>query len=69
VSVEPERCLWHLGHPAMVAYHDREWGVPLHDGRRQFKFLGPTTVYANLQAAGPVNDHLVGCFRHGAVGA
>jgi DNA-3-methyladenine glycosylase I len=29
--------------------------------RRGFRFLGPTTVYAFMQAAGLVNDHLVGC--------
>ncbi|TCI21904.1 DNA-3-methyladenine glycosylase I [Exiguobacterium sp. SL-9] len=30
--------------------------------RRGFKFLGPTTVYAHLQATGLVNDHLASCF-------
>lgn len=30
--------------------------------RRGFKFLGPTTVYAHLQATGLVNDHLTTCF-------
>ena len=29
--------------------------------RRGFKFLGPTTVYAHLQATGLVNDHLTTC--------
>ena len=29
-----------------------------------FNFLGPTIVYAFMQAVGMVNDHLVGCFRH-----
>ena len=33
--------------------------------RRGFQFLGPTVVYAHLQAAGLVNDHLISCFRHG----
>lgn len=28
-----------------------------------FKFCGPTTVYAFMQAAGLVNDHMAGCFR------
>ncbi|GAB7021735.1 DNA-3-methyladenine glycosylase I [Salidesulfovibrio brasiliensis] len=32
--------------------------------QRGFKFLGPVTVYAHMQAAGLVNDHLVHCFRH-----
>ena len=31
--------------------------------RRGFKFLGPTTIYAHMQAVGMVNDHMVGCFR------
>ncbi|MFH1968563.1 MAG: DNA-3-methyladenine glycosylase I [bacterium] len=30
---------------------------------RGFKFLGPTTLYAHMQAVGMVNDHMVGCFR------
>jgi DNA-3-methyladenine glycosylase I len=32
--------------------------------RRGFKFAGPTICYALMQAAGLVNDHLVGCFRY-----
>lgn len=31
--------------------------------RRGFRFVGPTIVYAYLQAVGVVNDHLVPCFR------
>jgi DNA-3-methyladenine glycosylase I len=31
--------------------------------RHGFRFVGPTTVYAFLQAAGFVNDHVVDCFR------
>lgn len=29
-----------------------------------FRFVGPTTCYAFMQAAGLVNDHETGCFRH-----
>jgi DNA-3-methyladenine glycosylase I len=29
-----------------------------------FAFVGPTIVYAFMQAVGMVNDHLTGCFRH-----
>jgi len=36
--------------------------------RRGLRFVGPTTCYAFMQAAGLVNDHLVGCFRHAEVG-
>jgi DNA-3-methyladenine glycosylase I len=31
--------------------------------KRGFRFVGPTTVYAFMQSAGLVNDHLVTCFR------
>jgi DNA-3-methyladenine glycosylase I len=33
---------------------------------RGFKFVGPTIVYAFMQATGMVNDHLVTCHRHAA---
>jgi DNA-3-methyladenine glycosylase I len=33
---------------------------------RGFRFVGPTIVYAHMQATGMVNDHLVSCFRYGA---
>ena len=33
---------------------------------RGFKFVGPTIVYAFMQAVGMVNDHLVQCHRHAA---
>jgi len=32
--------------------------------KRGFKFLGPTIVYAHMQATGMVNDHTVNCFRY-----
>ena len=32
--------------------------------KRGFRFVGPTIVYAHMQATGMVNDHLVGCHRH-----
>lgn len=31
--------------------------------RRGFVFVGPTTIYALMQATGMVDDHLAGCFR------
>ena len=33
------RCRWCGDDPLYVAYHDEEWGVPLHDDRRLFEFL------------------------------
>ncbi len=35
--------------------------------KRGFKFVGPTICYAFMQAVGMVNDHVVGCFRHGEI--
>jgi DNA-3-methyladenine glycosylase I len=35
---EPTRCSWATT-PAMIAYHDSEWGVPQHDDRVLFEFL------------------------------
>jgi len=35
----PVRCAWAGTNPLMVDYHDREWGVPLHDDRKLFEFL------------------------------
>jgi DNA-3-methyladenine glycosylase I len=35
--------------------------------RRGFRFVGPTTAYALMQACGLVNDHVVGCTVRGAV--
>lgn len=37
---EVKRCQWATGaSPLMVEYHDREWGVPVHDDRKLFEFL------------------------------
>jgi DNA-3-methyladenine glycosylase I len=37
--------------------------------RRGFKFVGSTICYALMQATGMVNDHLVTCPRHAALGS
>jgi len=34
-----KRCPWCLGSPEYIAYHDREWGRPVHDDRVFFEFL------------------------------
>src|SRR5260221_7940496 len=36
---EKKRCAWSGAAPLFVAYHDEEWGVPLHDDRLLFEFL------------------------------
>ena len=35
----PTRCPWGDSHPLYVAYHDREWGLPVHEDRRFFEML------------------------------
>jgi DNA-3-methyladenine glycosylase I len=34
-----KRCGWEISDPRMIAYHDEEWGVPVHDDRKLFEFL------------------------------
>jgi DNA-3-methyladenine glycosylase I len=34
-----QTCSWPTGDPLLIKYHDREWGVPLHDDRKLFEFL------------------------------
>lgn len=34
-----ERCGWCLCNEKMIKYHDEEWGVPVHDDRKQFEYL------------------------------
>jgi DNA-3-methyladenine glycosylase I len=36
---EITRCEWPKHDPLMVAYHDHEWGVPVHDDAKHFEFL------------------------------
>ena len=35
----PTRCAWPGSDPLYLDYHDREWGVPVHDDRLLFEFL------------------------------
>lgn len=42
------RCAWAGSDLRMVAYHDEEWGVPLHDDRRLFEFLVLEGMQAGL---------------------
>jgi len=38
--VTPKRCTWvNLDDPLLLQYHDREWGVPIHEDRKHFEFL------------------------------
>lgn len=45
------RCPWALVSPSMIEYHDKEWGVPLHDDRKLFEFLVLDAFQAGLSWA------------------
>ncbi|HET6173619.1 MAG TPA: DNA-3-methyladenine glycosylase I [Gaiellales bacterium] len=72
-----DRYLWNWvdGEPVRNAWTERDQlpaKTPLSEGigrdlkKRGFTFVGPTIVYAYLQATGVINDHVVSCFRYGA---
>jgi DNA-3-methyladenine glycosylase I len=44
----PTRCAWVSDDPLSIAYHDDEWGTPLHDERRLFEMLTLEGAQAGL---------------------
>jgi DNA-3-methyladenine glycosylase I len=46
--MEKIRCDWSTKDPLYIAYHDTEWGVPLHDEQQLFEFLILETFQAGL---------------------
>lgn len=42
------RCLWPGNDDLMIAYHDGEWGVPVHDDKKHFEFLVLDAFQAGL---------------------
>ncbi len=42
------RCAWPTYDPLLIEYHDKEWGVPLHDDRKLFEFLVLDAFQAGL---------------------
>jgi DNA-3-methyladenine glycosylase I len=47
-SKELSRCPWCLTDPVYMDYHDKEWGVPVDDDRKQFEFLVLESAQAGL---------------------
>ena len=37
--LKTQRCEWVGADPLYLAYHDEEWGIPVHDDRRLFEML------------------------------
>ncbi|WP_242885338.1 DNA-3-methyladenine glycosylase I [Actinomadura litoris] len=67
--------VWRYADPGAPAYADMDDVPASTEGskalakelkRHGFRFLGPTTVYALMEACGLVDDHLSGCHRRGA---
>ncbi|HET7853358.1 MAG TPA: DNA-3-methyladenine glycosylase I [Candidatus Methylomirabilis sp.] len=46
-----KRCGWAEASELMIAYHDHEWGVPIHDDRKLFEYLVLDTFQAGLSWA------------------
>jgi len=42
------RCAWSGSHPAMIRYHDEEWGVPVHDDHTLFEYVLLDAMQAGL---------------------
>jgi DNA-3-methyladenine glycosylase I len=43
-----KRCPWPSEDPLMIAYHDTEWGAPLHDDRKIYEFIVLEGMQAGL---------------------
>lgn len=48
VTIPEAGCSWPGNDPIMQAYHDTEWGVPVHDDRKHFEFLVLDAAQAGL---------------------
>lgn len=46
--MEKTRCAWPSNDALMMEYHDKEWGVPVHDDRKLFEFLVLDAFQAGL---------------------
>ena len=48
ISAKKMRCLWGESHELFIPYHDKEWGVPVHDERLLFEMLNLEGAQAGL---------------------
>ncbi len=46
--METNRCPWCGNDPLYISYHDKEWGVPVHDDHKHFEFLVLESMQAGL---------------------
>jgi DNA-3-methyladenine glycosylase I len=68
VNFEPLQHDW-AKHPALGASSNEAALMSKELKKRGFRFVGPTTCYSLMQAAGLVNDHTPQCFRYAEVRA
>jgi len=55
MSKTKKRCEWCLSSDLMIEYHDKEWGVPLHDDRKLFEFIILDAFQAGLSWSTIIN--------------
>ena len=55
MSKKIKRCPWPGNKPKDVAYHDNEWGVPLHEDRKLFEFMVLDAFQAGLSWSTIIN--------------
>ena len=48
ITKQVVRCPWCVGNDIYEQYHDKEWGVPIHDDKKHFEFLLLETMQAGL---------------------
>ena len=48
VGIKKTRCEWAESHALLLSYHDRQWGVPVHDDRLLFEMLNLEGAQAGL---------------------
>jgi DNA-3-methyladenine glycosylase I len=65
-NAEVRRCPWCLGSELYIDYHDREWGVPVHDDRVHFEFLVLEGAQAGLSWSTILNKR--GAYRKAFAG-
>ena len=46
--IAKKRCKWAESHELFIPYHDKEWGVPVHDDRLLFEMLNLEGAQAGL---------------------
>ena len=59
------RCEWCGTDPLYIAYHDDEWGVPVHDDRRLFEFLILEGAQSRVSISSAARSSMRTCRRSG----